>query len=433
MLKGKAEIILTEVGTGKKEIIKEDNLVTNALNKLASINIAGYNPMINLIPIKKALRGLFLIDENIEENPNNFILPYNCKVIAHAGGNSNTNGVRCGSFNATESEDLDNGLKFVWDFATHQANGNIKCLSLTSELGGEDGFGNTYEQRTSNRDILTYLYNNTNIKMYDFGSTKCPFVDENQMYCYFPTSNIAKFEIYDLPMNRVSLTSSFTSPKLIKTIEVELGEPAPSVQRITLTKNFIYILTLIKNTNVEVNVYEIDKTNFSIARKISLSTWASTIEGNFDTYWAGKVLEDYIYIYRYNDNKYKNIYKVNLSNPNDIKTIINKGTSYPLMEYHLSFYNNRLLDTIGCIENDELNYLPGSSYGKKRIISSPLYDGLIYAIGDSSEKYNESAGNFEKIRLCFNAHYLATINNLSSPIVKTADKTMKVIYTITNS
>ena len=26
--------------------------------------------------------------------------------------------------------------------------------------------------------------------------------------------------------------------------------------------------------------------------------------------------------------------------------------------------------------------------------------------------------------------YLATINNLSSPVVKTADKTMKVIYTL---
>lgn len=434
MLKGKAEIILTEVDTGKKEIIKEDNLVTNALNKLASINIIGNNPIKYLIPMKAALQGLFLIDENIEENPNNFILPYNCRVLAHAGSESNADDSRSGSFNTIESEDLDNGYKFVWDFATHQANGTIKCLSLTSQIGGKAGFGGSFEERALYKNYFNYALSNCGIITYEFGSYLCSFVDDNKMFRYITNGNIITFEIYDLPMNQVSLTSSPTSPKLIETYNVELEESTEYVS-ISITKSNFYILTTIKNSSTKViqsKLYEVNKTDFTIVRKIGLDTWSSVVGYNSSDTWIGVVNNGFIYMF--NSGSYGtnfNFYKVNLSNPNDIKEIENKWNSKPFYYPPLSFYNNRLYGTDCVIENDELNYMSWDTSGltKRRCISS-LYDDLVYATFSESSSIS---GKYKTLYLHYNPFYLATINNLSSPIVKTADKTMKVIYTITNS
>lgn len=433
MLKGKAEIILTDVDTGKKEIIKEDNLVTNALNKLASLNILGNNPIKDLIPLKNALQGLFLIDTNIEENPNNFILPYNCRVLAHAGDESNADDTRGGSFNKSESEDLDNGYKFVWDFATHQANGSIKCLSLTSKIGGKTGFGGSFDERKLYNNYFNTAFSGCKIISYEFGSYLCSFVDDNKMYRYIKNDNIITFEIYDLPMNQLSLTSSPTSPKLLETYDIELEESAESAS-VSTTKSNFYILTIIKNSSTKViqtKLYEINKTDFKIVRKIGLDTWSSVVGYNMNDSWLCVVNDGFVYMF--NSGSYAtdfNFYKVNLSNPNDIKKIENKWNAKPFYYPPISFYNNRLYGTDCVIENDELNYMSWDNGLAKKKCASSLYDDLVYATFDEG---SSSGGKCKILYLHYNPYYLATINNLSSPIVKTADKTMKVIYTITNS
>ena len=49
---------------------------------------------------------------------------------------NNTTDIRRGSRNLTESKRIDGGYKFVWDFATSQANGTISAIALTNRIAG---------------------------------------------------------------------------------------------------------------------------------------------------------------------------------------------------------------------------------------------------------------------------------------------------------
>jgi hypothetical protein len=44
--------------------------------------------------------------------------------------------------------------------------------------------------------------------------------------------------------------------------------------------------------------------------------------------------------------------------------------------------------------------------------------------------YYVTCGSVSNVGFYYLANYLATINNLSEPVTKTADKTMKITYTI---
>lgn len=56
---------------------------------------------------------------------------------------NNTKGTKRGGYNQTESElNMTNRyMKFVYDFATSQANGTISCVCLTHVNGGYTSYG----------------------------------------------------------------------------------------------------------------------------------------------------------------------------------------------------------------------------------------------------------------------------------------------------
>ena len=144
---GKATLILTDKDTGRVvERVEEHNMVTNALNSIFSLPqisafysssrkvFNGYLPMYSNI-----LKGLVLFDETIPENANDYMLGGKYSVLATAGDEySGTDAMR-GSFNASSSGEIENGYRFVWDFAPEKAVGTIKALSLTNRLLGNRG------------------------------------------------------------------------------------------------------------------------------------------------------------------------------------------------------------------------------------------------------------------------------------------------------
>lgn len=427
-MKGSAEIILTDVNSGKKEIIKEKNLVTNVLRDMANINVCGYSPISKLLPLKKALCGLFIIDKNLDENPDKYILPYDCNVIGHAGNGSNTLDPLAGSYNETESEELDNGYKFVWDFATHQANGNIKCLSLTSSLGGSIGFG-TKDKYANNRQENWIEFSEYNAFL-EIETDKNCIVYENKIYNFSISSDILTIKEYSICMSEVTLNAKLV-PILINTHTIKLDDSDYSVF-FSYTKRYVYCICCKKIDNkLKCYIYEIDLTTFTINRKINLDTWCATAEAqtsqSYILNWRGIIIDDYVFMFNYNhytvDNK--KIYRITLSNPNDIKLIQQEANR--VVGDVFSPYNNRVFYMNGFIENDKQQYYNLNSGGQNtNEIINGIYNDLVYVTTyDFGVKKNRY--------LVPNVHYLATINNLATPIVKTADKTMKVIYTITNS
>lgn len=187
MLKGKTVIELTDVYTGKKEIHEDTNMVTEAVSDVLNTNIMGLlynNTSFNnssgenwMLPIKKNIMGGILLYQNpLEDKTNNLYAPFTNPLIGYASDDANnTEDIRRGSRNLTESKIIDNGFRFVWDFATSQANGTISALCLTNTLAGK---GTRYESNYMVR-LGSWSTNVNNIyKKYLERDNKRIFIDD---------------------------------------------------------------------------------------------------------------------------------------------------------------------------------------------------------------------------------------------------------------
>ena len=173
-LKGTATIELTDVRTGRKEVIKHDNLVTNAVSDIFGCNPLGFRfgnftPNDGAVstdfrsyafPIHKNLiGGLLLYGEPLKADSNAYYADDDNPLIGYASNdvNSSADAMR-GSLNPNESGLLDDGkgYRYVFDFTTAQANGTIASLGLTSSYAGKAGHGSTFVGEPTH--IATAMY-----------------------------------------------------------------------------------------------------------------------------------------------------------------------------------------------------------------------------------------------------------------------------------
>lgn len=162
-MKGHTIIELTNTETGEKRTYEDDNMVTNFLEQFCiptgPLNynlyamLASYasqkdsstpsNAALNIEQPHCFTKGLLLFENEIDEDAGNIWPRKGNKMIGQAGdisySGSNT---RAGSYNSIESGPVENGYRYVWDFTTSQANGQISCACLTTPWGGVLGAGN---------------------------------------------------------------------------------------------------------------------------------------------------------------------------------------------------------------------------------------------------------------------------------------------------
>ena len=162
-VKGRATIKLFDKGGHEVYSKTDDNLVTNAVSDLinsgsfyqmisATAAAQKYNIILNNTPLSKNMfGGLLLFKDAIPEDATKYMLPRN-SICVGAAGNGLSSAVDRGSFNPTESEQTENGYKFVWDFTTSQCNGDISAIALTSILGGNSFMPNGI---TTNSETLS--------------------------------------------------------------------------------------------------------------------------------------------------------------------------------------------------------------------------------------------------------------------------------------
>ena len=148
-LKGHTLIELKDVETGKIDRFEHNNAVTtfasDFLRRWAILGTRQANGTANgslqqvCLPLyQKMFGGVRIYDNDISGNEYPRI--DQAKLVGYAG-NVRSDGVdqKRGDFNSAESQVLANGYKFVWDFPTNIANGTIKSVCLTHELGGFHG------------------------------------------------------------------------------------------------------------------------------------------------------------------------------------------------------------------------------------------------------------------------------------------------------
>lgn len=161
-MKGHTIIELTNTETGEKRTYEDDNMVTNFLEQFCiptgPLNYNLYAMLASYASQKSATyqdnaalyveqphcftKGLLLFENEIDEDADNIWPRKGNKMIGQAANFAYSgSNVRAGSYNPTESGPVENGYRYVWDFTTSQANGQISCACLTTPWGAVVGAG----------------------------------------------------------------------------------------------------------------------------------------------------------------------------------------------------------------------------------------------------------------------------------------------------
>lgn len=464
MLKGKMKIELTDVNTGKTETVLEENMVTDALTQLFRPLGLAKDPakwLNSFAPYYKTLTGgLLLFDNEIPESPAQYYPPIGANLVGCAVYNeqNNTMGTLRGGFNQTESElNLkDRYMKYVYDFTTSQANGAIACVCLSHVNGGYNSYGGKDAPQTSKAlaisvgdGTLQYAYSNytgadTGDKYSGFTVAKTELLflidRETDSAYYFRIDSVNGITIIRRRayLKAVSLLENPYNQKAhIEETVISLNTPLPSTSYVSYffdtADSSLYVVSSEKSTlapNASVLITKIHALDWKVTQR-NLTNTSSVTLGTSGTRFAA-VHNGYLFL-RLSATPY-DLYKFEIGNEancvklKDIDFTTFSGTpafaingriyyEYPdgsstCKLYVVNTEKNEIMHAeLGCVYNT------GRAYCYTPVLNEPM---LWFA----------SAGNYTTGDFVFLANYLATINNLSDPVTKTADKTMKVTYII---
>ena len=476
-LKGTAVIELTNVKTGEVERYEEHNLITKALEymhqPITSLRLPWYGlATINMDrdaqdrdPVYPyLLGGIVLWQDNILEDASIITQPPGAKMIGCAVYNetNTTASPHRGSYNAAESyltnSSVETSMKFVYDFATNQANGKINCLSLTSWAGGWNGFG-------GNDKCIDPITKSFGLYSSRFGGSPytVPFqLWHSNMKCvlYIDPGEDAFYEVTSVTTTAVSISKfranltmksvfrdAFTNHGLLETINISLPTTMSGANTyscsydIDANKTYIVVSPSSSNVSSSGQFYVIE---------IDMATYTATVHTMRNPIGSSMYVDSayvlccngYLY-YAYNNNNalkrisledssYSNLYVPSGNGIDSAGIFLIDGkiyfqgryTSSSNQNYEILCFVDTADGTVHCTGAYDFPNNYTQYYKMIPIKGFPLtyYMGYYY--------YSSSTGYKYYGYLWHNPNYLATINNLARPIEKTSDKTMKITYTI---
>lgn len=481
MIKGVSKVELFDAASGRKlhEQVNS-NMVTNAIKDIVNCNdkmgllrwwrtypvnsttdknsaervsgaaIHAISPI-----IERGLGGVMLWDDNITEDPNIVTRPQGVREVGHAGDPYSGTDVYRGSLNVNETCAIDGGKRYVWDFGTDKANGTIKCLSLTSCNGGNIGIhgcfdGNPYP-------IINNCY---------FSSAN-GYGNITSCTSYLETGGMGSgAKVFY--MERLSDGSLKFYVKRKKNIVVfTCDDPEKlSISNSTLQKTEQVIFTdLRKETNEMIyvyqgNIHEIDHyTNQSLIHRVISKSGAlisesvipvpRTINMSSSNRLTAIYRDGYYYLLANFSSYYNYISKIDAQGSETAQielpgSLLLKDVFHGnINEYNNDIYLNVFTNSSGSYygdlyvlhDDDTLSHCNSTSYGSipsSNMSPNEASDGVI-ATNDMNSPFvftSDNNSNTGNMHVFINTGYIATINNLKTPIVKTAAQTMKITYEI---
>lgn len=459
-LKGEMVIELTDENTGVVETVREENMITNAVNHILGLNPMGvfykasgqYDEQMmwndTLIPIcPNMIGGILLYPSALTENADNIFPSSAVLPVAYASNDVNaTADTARGSMNLTESKALDDGYKFVWEFTPSQGNGTIAAVALTSALGGKNVFGNDVNSSNGYLKIKeTRLETQTDDELaLLYSAVEIDFVNNVMYSIRFVDSSVIVRKLR-LPVFTVGLNDRLNDV----TCEV-LEETTLHCSVFSFTTGYTpygdfldghdgywYGFSNSPNSAGDATMkwIKIKKSDMTFTE----GTWTLTNAhlkaiGSFkiDSYVnrssRGVIRNGYLYIPSYDND---GMYKINLSNVTDItllpfgftsenRTLSGSSTS----QTYMTLINDFIIGYDFIITaNDTVVHLAGAS--RFPYLGTPLFQYKEFLTGFGGNYGTDCHTTWLLMP------YLASINNLAQAIVKNADKTMKITYTLT--
>ena len=456
---GTTEIELTNVRTGEVEKYRNHNMVTNALRDIFSPLGLSNSPdryFNQFAPYYQTLLGgILCFDMPLTENPDEYFPPAEANVIGCAayGEQNNTANTLRGGFNHNESEInlKDRYVKYVYDFATSQANGTISSVCLTHKKGGLTSYGGKSTVCNSDYNLMQGIAENTlqyvhpdytgadtssRYSGYKMGVTEMIFLIDHKNDCALYFKVVDKNHIHITKrktfLRSVSILENVRTTKpLIEEIEIKELENPLILGRLGYNydpeTDCLYICTT-SNGSVEPNetvlVTEIKIDKWTVKQYSVTNTTGVSLRS--DNHWQFFVTKGFLFLKQYDEPH--NLYKIQLDNPANVIefTRINCKNIDAVPK---AVINGRIY-----FENECYQLLIANTYTNEimppeaRSLFNNGYQLNVTPVRNEPLLYFTDLGNWNTSGWNMICNYLATINNLDTPVTKTADKTMKITY-----
>jgi hypothetical protein len=452
MLKGKSTIELFDGISGKKkdEYIDE-NLVTNAManmfdlrNELIVRGVQVQTILERLTPLYPTyLRGILLWDSVLPNNPDVVLPPPGIRCAGHAGGTySGANPLR-GTLNSSETVVNGNSIKMVWDFATDKVDATIRSISLTSILGGNRGWLTPWEAGTFFRARI-HNGNQTEAQSIPYAATSVATNISGVTFAYMgELRRGVQYYVADRGDNNLTiLEQSYVGADSIGIFDTAgvLTHNAPHSREIlhTVASNARF-LNLNSNSIIDMNGNLVHvmlsgtgnrtariRTVNIVTRSIVSDRTIMLSENVNDTsaaFFKGKL---YASVTARNsicefgeDGQFIRSFGTGFTSA---------GRYYCYGDYLFSTFNHGGANNTGCFSTDGVNHVLTQAgleifTSGINMMNSTLKPPLFVMLAE---------GNSAGLKtVSYVTPYLATINNLHSPVTKNSLNTMKVTYELT--
>lgn len=429
---GKTIIELSDAKTGNLVKRTEDNnMLTNALSLFykqgGMTNPTAFNAeALRSDALHYLLGGMLCLDTALSEDATIVRVPAGVGMTANGAYNvlNTGNPPELGSWNENESGwQQDGSYKMVWDFTTSQGNGTVACVCLSSWYAGMQGIGNKSLTNKAN-SVSSDAYNSIRAKGIDatqynqvigYHGNKIYVINNNPNA--FGNKTSIDVMVYKFPYSEIDVRN-IQGAELIETKTVELPS---AVQNIQMTRTYAGATCQKGNLTYMMLISEANADNVS---------YSST---------------GYVLIWNNQTETFTNAYVVNPSGIEDYHNIVGiTPTRAILGNYSIDYANLADVETL----TDGLNIAEHTYHPTTKHVLKATQDGTLYsntgyyfdlnskiilpvngAYSLSNFVFNDLMG-FEGSAIYRDSRYIATINNLTTPVVKTADKTMKVTYVL---
>ena len=454
-IKGRTIIELTDVRTGEVRKFEDDNafMDSNIEQKFRNFGIFQTSVLENFAstPLwQKLCGGLLLIDSVVDGNANFIALGQKMTGRGYYGSSNNGSPVNLGSWNATESAVSSNAVQMVYDFTTSQGNGDIKAVCLTSDYCGRIGLGNQDDDYNVSLRVSPNDWQGFNTSYAPTGIRNGFGFDGDFVYCN-PVLDGTSLTIDKRYANakKVDLIHTLTGTYTAGTISVTLPSAMTHTQNLRLRQVSTTKLVLIGYTSATTNAFSVAVIDISGSTPTATVTEITGMDkaGETELDW-GYGLADCIGV----DGSGNPLIAIPTFAYKPIAFLVNAGTgtkqSFKFADAYSAWtgqsyrYQNTICglgngffmlsmnsDNVavpGFICDMSANSGSGSIHPCEGIVArNKLLNGL--------NLWNNERNNNDDIRLMQNPFYLATINNLATPVTKTSSQTMKVTYVISRA
>lgn len=466
-MKGVTTVELTNEKTGEKKTYKDENMITNLYRDLCQPAYPLTGGLVDYYRrsqsskeenIKQLTQGLVMFDSTLTEDADDYLIKSGINMVgrgvdtAYSGQDPTL-----GSYDETESAITDT-IKYVWQFNSNQANGTIRSICLCPTVAAKVGFGKNNDSSIGSiaADIRSFSLRGcrdngyTNYaasglyRYYDFENNKMYEIQENSELYKNLTITIKE---YRMPSKNSSIFDDYSSNMLLRKHTIELPAEIKGLANTAITQGCT--AAMYNNTFSVVFGYyansKIPANGTIYCFEINLSTMQGKLK-SYPNATGGDIGVQNMNL-RANSNKNFLITENYFVYKNEKKLYVYNKETHSIMEVKKAdgsefVYEKTMSEgminvgdiVIGACQSEKmLLMLDCKSAVMKKL------DGTSSNSGSYNSDYSFDYGSrdFSLINkilfLTANGIHvfplvLFTKNNLSTPIVKTSEQSMKITY-----